>query len=200
MKGKAGCTHCGGSGFVLDPDPRVPARACSCVHALEADAEQMGIPSRYRQASFETFWEWWKGQHPKAGILGQVKRAEDLLGLPEELGGPGEDLRRMLEHILHKGSSQNSLRPAQEPSGYANLKVWATQGRPPSELWWIDGLRSAAGLVSPGREGGALRLCPHPQPGTEGHLLRCAQLPEPGLPQRAGPHRALDGRALPGAG
>jgi hypothetical protein len=140
MKGKAGCAHCGGSGFLLDPDPRVPARACSCVHALEADAEQMGIPSRYRQASFDTFWEWWKGQHPKAGIQGQVKRAEEVLGLPEELGGPGEDLRRMLEHILHKGRAQNSLRPAQEPSGYANLKAWATQGRPPSELWWIDGL------------------------------------------------------------
>jgi hypothetical protein len=139
MRGKAGCVHCGGTGFVVDPDPRVPARPCSCIHGLEADAEQMGIPSRYRQASFETFWEWWKGQHAKADVQERVKRAEELLGLPQEMGGPGEDLRRMLEHILHKARAQNSLRPAQEPSGYANLKAWATLGRPPSELWWIDG-------------------------------------------------------------
>ena len=140
MKGKAGCAHCGGSGFLVDPDPRVPARACSCIHAREADAEQMGIPSRYRQASFETFWEWWKGQHPKAGVQEQVKRAEEALGLPVELGGPDEDLRGMLEHILHKGRAQNSLRPAQEPSGFSNLRSWATQGRPPAGLWWVDGL------------------------------------------------------------
>ena len=139
MKGKAGCAHCGGSGFVVDPDPLVPVRACSCLHALEADAGLMGIPSRYRQANFESFWEWWKGQHPKAGIQEQVLRAEDALARPEELGGPGEDLRRMLEYLLHKGRAQNSLRPAQEPSGYANLRSWATQGRPPAELWWIDG-------------------------------------------------------------
>jgi hypothetical protein len=140
MRGKAGCAHCGGSGFVLDPDPRVPARACSCVHALEADAEQMGIPSRYRQASFDTFWEWWKGQHPKAAIQEQVKVAEEALARPVELGGANEAIRPKLEHILQKGRAQNSLRPAQEPKGYTNLKAWATQGRPPSELWWIDGL------------------------------------------------------------
>jgi len=100
----------------------------------------MGIPSRYRQASFDTFWEWWKGQHTKADCQERVKRAEELLGLPGDMGGPGEDLRRMLEHILHKAKAQTSLRPAQEPSGYANLRAWATQGRPLSEIWWIDGL------------------------------------------------------------
>lgn len=137
--GRRDCPHCGGSGFVVDPDPLVPARACVCLKAQESDAEQFGVPARYRQAGFDGFWEWWKVQHPPQAVQDQVKRAEEALRLDEEHGGPGEDLRRMLDHILHKCRSQNSLRPAREPSGWSNLKAWATQGRPPSDLWWIDG-------------------------------------------------------------
>ncbi|MBI4912616.1 MAG: hypothetical protein HY823_07755 [Acidobacteria bacterium] len=139
MKGKAGCPQCGGTGFILDPDPRVPARSCTCVQALELDAGQMGIPPRYRTASFETFWEWWKAQHPRTGILDLVQGAEDLLALPEAQGGPAADLRGMLEHILSKGQSQSSIKPAQEPSGFSNLRAWATHGRPAADLWWLDG-------------------------------------------------------------
>lgn len=140
MAGRAGCPHCGGGGFILDPDPRVPARICSCQRAQEADAGQMGVPARYRQAGFDSFWEWWKVQVPRAVVQEQVRRAEEALRLPEEDGGPGEDLRRMLDHIVHKCRAQNSLRPAREPSGWSGLRAWATQGRPASDLWWIDGL------------------------------------------------------------
>ncbi len=139
MGGRAGCPHCGGSGFVLDKDPRVPARVCGCQQSLDAEAGVAGVPARYRQAAFETFWEWWKVQYPKPAIQEQVQRAEEALRLPEDSGGPGEDLRRMLDHILHKCRAQNSLRPAQEPSGWSSLRAWALQGRPPADLWWIDG-------------------------------------------------------------
>ncbi len=139
MSGRSGCPQCGGSGFVVDPDPLVAARTCSCQHAQEADAEHLGVPVRYRQSSFDSFWEWWKVQHPRSAIQEQVKRAEEALRVAEEDGGPGEDLRRMLDHIIHKSRAQGSLRPVQEPSGWSNLKSWATQGRPQSDLWWIDG-------------------------------------------------------------
>lgn len=139
MAGKVGCPQCGGSGFIVDADPRVPARVCSCQQARESDAEHLGVPVRYRQSSFETFWEWWKVQNGKAAIQEQAHKAEEALRLAEEDGGPGENLRRMLDHILHKCKAQGSLRPAQEPSGYSNLKSWAIQGRPQADLWWIDG-------------------------------------------------------------
>lgn len=137
MAGRAGCPHCGGTGFLLDRDPRVPARPCACQQ--DAGERVSGVPARYRQASFEAFWEWWKVQYPKPALQEQVQRAEEALRRPEGDGGPGEDLRRMLDHILHKCRAQNSLRPAQEPSGWTGLKGWAAQGRPPSDLWWIDG-------------------------------------------------------------
>ncbi len=137
MAGRAGCPHCGGTGFLLDRDPRVPARPCACQQ--DAGERVAGVPARYRQASFEAFWEWWKVQYPKPALQEQVQRAEEALRRPEGDGGPGEDLRRMLDHILHKCRAQNSLRPAQEPSGWTGLKGWAAQGRPPSDLWWIDG-------------------------------------------------------------
>jgi hypothetical protein len=123
----------------VDPDPRVPARVCTCQQAQETDAEHLGVPVRYRQACFDTFWEWWKVQQPKAQVQEQMKRAEEALRLAEEDGGPAENLRRMLDHILHKCKAQNSIRPALEPSGWSNLKAWATQERPHSDIWWIDG-------------------------------------------------------------
>ena len=140
MGGRSGCPHCGGSGFVVAADPRVPARICTCQSAQETDAEHLGVPARYRQSSFDTFWEWWKVQHPIAGIQEQLRKAEEALLAPEETGGASAQLRPQLQHIVQKCRTQNSLRPAREPSGWTNLKAWATQGRPQSDLWWIEGL------------------------------------------------------------
>jgi hypothetical protein len=99
----------------------------------------LGVPARYQQSTFETFWEWWKVQYPQPLVQELKARAEQACRVAEEEGGPSEDLRRMLDHILHKCKAQNSLRPAREPSGWSSLKSWASSGRPPADLWWIDG-------------------------------------------------------------
>ena len=65
MKGRDGCPHCGGLGVVLDPDPLRPARPCECAGSSAAQRVLEGIPPRYRGASLEGFWEWWKTRHSR---------------------------------------------------------------------------------------------------------------------------------------
>jgi hypothetical protein len=123
-----------------------PARPCGCVRELRGDEAAVGIPSRYRQTTFESFWDWWKIQHPREDVLKVLGDARLLLEHAGETGlGQDEELRSKLELILHKcggaagGEGWKDLRPAQEPLGYRGLFNWARHGREGADLWWLDG-------------------------------------------------------------
>jgi hypothetical protein len=131
---------------IVDPDPLAPARVCACTAEAAADGATLGIPSRYRQASFELFWDWWKIQHPREDVLKALGDAQQLVDHPEATGlGQDVELRSKLELILHKcgarpgETSWKDLKPAQEPLGYRMLVNWARHGRDAVDLWWIDG-------------------------------------------------------------
>lgn len=125
-----------------------PARVCACTTAAEADGAVLGIPSRYRQSSFELFWDWWKIQHPRENVLKALADAQELVEHPEEtVLAANVELRSKLELVLHKcgaragtgEASWKDLKPAQEPQGYRTLLNWARHGRDSLDLWWIDG-------------------------------------------------------------
>jgi hypothetical protein len=147
MSGAPGCPQCGGLGVLLDPDPQIPARPCPCTRTRPELAE-MGIPARYREATFESFWEWWKIQHPKE-LLGQcLQEALQLVETPASAETIRDTMRTGLELILHKCAARlqptsevtwKDLRPAQEPQGYRPLFNWARHDRDQADLWWIDG-------------------------------------------------------------
>jgi hypothetical protein len=148
MRGKPGCPHCGGRGVILDPDPMAPAKVCGCTTEAEANGAALGIPSRYRQTTFESFWEWWRIQHPREKVIRALEDAQQLLEHQTYSGiADHVELRSKLELILHKcgakiGSGEASwkdLKPAQEPLGYRTLFNWARHGRDAVDLWWIDG-------------------------------------------------------------
>jgi len=146
VKGQPGCPLCGGLGVVLDPDPVQPARPCACAGSAAAQSMLEGIPARYRAASLEAFWEWWKLQHPREKLSAALASAHQLLehaadSLPLEL-------RSKLDMILHKCGPKpqadgelgwRDLKPAQEPQGYRSLYNWTRNDRDPSDFWWIDG-------------------------------------------------------------
>ena len=146
MKGQPGCPLCGGLGVVLDPDPVQPARPCACAGTASAQSLLDGIPARYRAASLDAFWEWWKLQHPREKLTSALASAHQLLehaadSLPLEL-------RSKLDMILHKCGPKpqadgelgwRDLKPAQEPQGYRSLFNWTRNDRDPSDFWWIDG-------------------------------------------------------------
>jgi len=145
VKGQAGCPHCSGSGILLSPDPLVPARECSCTREAKA-AMAEGIPGRYRNVDFETFWAWWKAQHSDVGTL--LGQAWQLVSHPMTADTLREDVRTGLDFLLHKcGARQlpdgevawKDLKPAQEPEGFRTLHAWAKSDRGHSDLWWIDG-------------------------------------------------------------
>lgn len=147
MTGRKGCPRCGGLGVLLDPDPEVPARPCSCTREAAEEEAAAGIPARYRGASLEGFWEWWKAQHPKEQVARSLTEACRLMEHPAGRETLPEDLRSKLDLILHKcgarlssGEAQwKDLKPAQEPQGHKALLAWVRQGRDPVDLWWIDG-------------------------------------------------------------
>ena len=148
MKGQPGCPLCGGLGVLLDPDPLQPARACACADQAAAQRILEGIPNRYRGASLETFWEWWKIQHPKEKLTAALTGAHQLLEHAETRETLPEDLRSKLDLILHKCGPRPQAdgeitwrdpRPAQEPQGYRSLFNWARNDRDPADFWWIDG-------------------------------------------------------------
>jgi DNA replication protein DnaC len=124
-----------------------PARPCSCAAPEAAQRLLSGIPHRYRDASLESFWEWWKIQHPRERIAADLAAAHQLLEHRETRETLPEDLRSKLDLIVHKcgprpageGFGWRDLKPAQEPQGYRSLQAWAKQDRDPSDIWWIDG-------------------------------------------------------------
>jgi len=148
VRGKPGCPLCGGLGVVLDPDPVQPARPCGCSGSAEAQRILEGIPNRYRAATLEAFWEWWKLQHPKDKLIAALAGAHQLLEHAETRQTLPEDLRSKLDLILHKCGPKpqpdgelgwRDLRPAQEPQGYRSLFNWTRNDRDVSDFWWIDG-------------------------------------------------------------
>ena len=145
---KTSCALCGGRRVILDPDPMQPARPCACAAPVAASRSIQGIPNRYSEASLETFWDWWKIQHPREVIAGSLGHAHQLLENRETRETLTEDLRSKLDLILHKCGpkpqadgelSWRDPRPAQEPQGYRSLYNWVKNDRDPSDFWWIDG-------------------------------------------------------------
>jgi len=148
VKGQEGCPLCGGLGVILDPDPMQPARPCTCGGQVAAQRILEGIPNRYRNASLENFWEWWKLQHSREKLAAALTSAYQLLEHAETRATLPEDLRSKLDLILHKCGPKplpdgevgwRDLKPAQEPQGYRSLFNWAKNDRDPSDFWWIDG-------------------------------------------------------------
>ena len=148
MKGRDGCPHCGGLGVVLDPDPLSPARPCECVGSAAAQRVLEGIPPRYRGASLEGFWEWWKIRHSREKLGASLAMAQQMLEHELTRATLPQDLRAKLELILHKcgfrqlgdgEAAWRDLRPAQEPQGYRSLANWTRSDRDQADFWWIDG-------------------------------------------------------------
>ncbi|BDU70985.1 AAA family ATPase [Mesoterricola silvestris] len=148
MKGAEVCPLCEGRRVILDPDPMKPARPCTCAAPAAARRAVQGIPARYREASFESFWDWWKIQHPREKLAGSLAQVNQLLENAEIRDTLSEDLRSKLDLIVHKcgpkagpdgETAWRDLRPAQEPWGYRSLFNWARSDRDPSDFWWIDG-------------------------------------------------------------
>jgi DNA replication protein DnaC len=144
VKGVDVCPICQGRRVILDPDPMKPARPCSCAAQAAARRTVKGIPPRYRDATFEAFWDWWKIQHPREATLAGLAQASPLLEHAETRDTLNEELRSKLELILHKCGPRTAqgwkdLKAAQEPTGYRSLVAWARQDRDSSDFWWIDG-------------------------------------------------------------
>ena len=134
--------------MILDPDPMLPARPCSCAAPAAAQRILQGIPNRYREASMDSFWEWWKIQHPREQTAAALTGAYQLMEHRDTRDTLTEDLRSKLDLILHKcgpkpladgDTAWRDPRPAQEPQGYRSLFNWARNDRDPSDFWWIDG-------------------------------------------------------------
>ncbi|MBP1626691.1 MAG: IstB-like binding protein [Holophagaceae bacterium] len=148
MTARKDCVLCQGTGFIIDPDPIKPVRPCECARSQRVEAAALGIPPRYRQASFESFWEWWKLEHPKDTVAANLAKAHQLLDHPMTRGTVSQDIASKLELILHRCGFKalaggemgwKDLKPAQEPQGYRTLYNWARSDRDTVDLWWIDG-------------------------------------------------------------
>jgi hypothetical protein len=133
---------------LLDPDPVKPARPCDCAGRATAQRILEGIPNRYRGASLESFWEWWKIQHPREKLAEALAGAHQLMEHAATRATLSEDLRSKLDLILHKCGPRpqpdgelgwRDLKPAQEPQGYRSLFNWVRNDRDPADFWWIDG-------------------------------------------------------------
>ncbi|WP_243332882.1 hypothetical protein [Mesoterricola sediminis] len=147
MKASGACPLCGGRRVILDPDPMKPARPCSCAAAVAAQAAVEGIPTRYRDCTFDGFWDWWRIQHPREKVLASLAQAQ-ALDHPQVRPTLSEDLRSKLDLILHKCGARaggvgetawRDLKPAQEPQGYRALVNWARADRDATDFWWVDG-------------------------------------------------------------
>ena len=145
MKAKPTCPHCHGKGVLLDPDPRIPARPCKCT-AEQTHKAAMGIPSKYREATMEGFWEWWKRGHPDEKTLGELDQARELMENEAALGTIPMELQNKLAVILGKCSSRDesdrawkSVRAAQEPNGFGALKTWILKDYKSIAVCWVDG-------------------------------------------------------------
>lgn len=147
MRGRPDCPQCSGRGVLLDPDPLKPAKACACVKS--AAAEDPSIPGRYREASFERFWDWWKAQHREDSVASRLADAQLLLAHPEGRGNLDKQLALQLEHILHKcgpfthpatgEAGWKRTKPALQPMGFDQLSEWAQKDKAKADHWWISG-------------------------------------------------------------
>ena len=143
MRPRPDCPRCKGRGVVLDADPLKPARICDC-GGSDADAEAMRLPARYREASFPTFWKWWRdwegSQKRQRLVMDRLPELEQLLSTDASVVGRVEQ-RDRLEKLVHqaKANLQHGLRPL----GAEELQAWATKGRTRFrggwEAWWIQG-------------------------------------------------------------
>ena len=80
MTSETSCQICGGLGVYLDPDPVKPARPCQCVSGYGLAQRMLdGIPSRYRNASINSFWELWQGHNPVSKIADAIGEAYEEL-------------------------------------------------------------------------------------------------------------------------
>jgi len=148
LSARKDCALCHGKGFIIDPDPMKPVRPCDCARSQRVEAAALGIPPRYRQSSFESFWDWWKLQHTKEEVAGLLAEAHQILDKPMTRVSYSEDIISKLELILHRCGFKSlaggepgwkDLKPAQEPQGYRTLFNWARSDRDTVDLWWIDG-------------------------------------------------------------
>nr|WP_320133381.1 hypothetical protein [uncultured Holophaga sp.] len=142
------CALCQGRGFIVDPDPLKPVRPCECARSQRAEAAALGIPPRYRQSTFESFWDWWKLEHPRDTVAADVTRAFLALDNPTARAVLPREIASRVELILHRCGAKSlpagevgwkDLKPALEPDGYRNLFNWARSDRDAVDLWWIDG-------------------------------------------------------------
>ena len=143
MKPRADCPRCLGRGVVLDADPLKPARICDC-GGTGPDADTFMLPGRYREASFPTFWKWWRdweGNHKRQRlVMERLPELEVLLG--EDPAKVGEVPQRdRLERLVHQ--AKTNLQHGLKPLGGEDLQTWATKGRfrfkGGWEVWWIQG-------------------------------------------------------------
>ena len=149
MTARTGCPRCQGSGYIVDPDPLRPVRLCPCTLEGGPDADGLGLPHRYREATLDSFWEWWKIRHPREEVVATLDAARELLETPDARQTVSKELLIKLDGILHKCGGRSpavgtpgwkELRPAQEPDGYGSLVQWARKGRDRVDVWWIDGV------------------------------------------------------------
>lgn len=153
MKGKPGCPRCGGRGVILDPDPMVPAAACSC---LAPDAEELihRLPKAYKTATLDSFLQWWKGHGERTGQTEMALRNAYASLEASRVGlGIPESIQMMIQGILDQCGVQmtgmeqftwKTLGPAIEPNNYRMLSNWAIRGMRPmrnvsANLFWICG-------------------------------------------------------------
>ena len=142
MKGRADCPQCQGKGLIIDLDPLKPVRVCGCTRDLGPDAEALGLPARYQDAQFPSFWKWWNNAQATnaRAMLDRVGDLEELLNRAPEEVGPlegREELSRLIQALRKR--PEHGIRPA----GAEGLAQWATSGkhrfRHGWELWWIHG-------------------------------------------------------------
>ena len=132
--------------MILDPNPCVPARICNCSSGTRGETAIQGIPTRYREVSMETFWEWWKRRFPDAQVLRELDEANAQLENEILRETIPIELQNKIAGILNKCTAKNdgeggwkSLRPAQEPNGFGALKTWILKDHKSIDLCWIDG-------------------------------------------------------------
>ncbi|MCL1893498.1 MAG: hypothetical protein FWG02_04570 [Holophagaceae bacterium] len=148
MKAKLNCLLCLGKGVIIDPDPTLPARICSCSKGARGESITQGIPARYRDISIDGFWKWWKGEFPDERIQEELNSARILVENEHCKETIPIDLQNKIAGILSKCASRNenekgweTIRFAQEPNGFGALKTWINRSHRDRDicLWWIDG-------------------------------------------------------------
>lgn len=143
MKPRADCPRCLGRGVILDADPLRPARLCDCGGA-GPDADAFGLPTRYREASFASFWKWWRdwegNQKRNRLVMDGLPKLEAHLAADPALAGDIPQ-RERLERLVHQ--AKTNIQHGLKPLGGEEFQAWAAKGRHRFkggwEAWWIQG-------------------------------------------------------------